>query len=181
MALLGLYLVACALLVAAGLMKVVRPHDTARALAYSFSRWPSRSGPAVVRCAALAEAGLGVVALIGPARPLAVGVACSYAAFGVFVIYARSRGGPLATCGCFGAADTPPTVLHVVVDAVLLVATVSVAVSLPPQPVSTTVAHQYGHGVPLVAASAVAAWLCYLVLAPLARLGALRAMRPVNG
>jgi len=181
MALLGLYLVACALLVMAGLMKVVRPHDTARALAHSFSRWPKRFGPAVVRCGAVLEAGLGVVALIGPARPLAAGVVCSYAAFGVFVIYAHARRGPLATCGCFGAPDTPPTMLHVVIDAVLLAAAMSVAISSPSGPVTSTLARQYGHGVPLVAASAVAAWLSYLALAPLARLGALRTMRPVNG
>ncbi len=179
MALVGLYLVACTLLVTAGLMKVVRPHDTARALARSFSWWPRRLGPVVVRCGAAAEAGLGVAALIGPARPLAASVACSYAVFGMFVVYARAKEGPLATCGCFGAPDTPPTMLHVVIDSVLLAASVSVAVSSPTRAVTSTLSRQYAHGLPLVAASAIAAWLSYLALAPLARLGALRAMRPV--
>ncbi len=35
------------------------------------------------------------------------------------VAYARSRGGALASCGCFGTPDTPATLLHVVVDLVV--------------------------------------------------------------
>ena len=51
-------------------------------------------------------------------RPVpALLVAASYAAFTAFVLLARSRGGVLASCGCFGRADTPPTTTHVVVTA----------------------------------------------------------------
>ena len=46
----------------------------------------------------------------------------SYLAFTAFVITARLKGGVLASCGCFGKADTPPTWLHAAVTAGLALA-----------------------------------------------------------
>jgi len=86
---------------------------------------PARRAPShrvlrlAVRAGALAEAALGLVALVLP-RPLTGAlVALSYALFAGVVAYAMARGGPLATCGCFGRPDTPPTRVHLVVDLVV--------------------------------------------------------------
>ncbi len=79
----------------------------------------------VVRAGALAEAALGAVALAFPRPATGALVALSYLCFfGVVGLVARRRGGPLATCGCFGRPDTPPTVLHLVLDLVLAAAAV---------------------------------------------------------
>ena len=77
MELIGLYLVAAGLLVVAGVAKALRPDDTARALA-ALARprrrdghlVPLRVARGVVRTGALAEAALGIAALVLP-RPLA--------------------------------------------------------------------------------------------------------------
>ena len=174
MELIGLYLIAAGLLVVAGIAKAARPDDTARALGALLP-----SAPAlpllrrVVRVGALAEAALGAVALAFP-RPATAGlVAASYLCFFGVVAYARRRGGPLATCGCFGRPDTPPTALHLVIDLVLAAA--AVAAGAPSGgTLVTQLAHQPWAGLPLVFVSAVGLWLTALALSALAALTAAR-------
>jgi hypothetical protein len=178
MAALGVYLMAAGLLVVAGAAKAARPADTARALSSLFPRVPVRRWRPLVRALAAAEAAVGVVAVAFPGRVPATVVAASYAAFTAFVLVARSRGGSLASCGCFGTPDTPPTVGHAVVTAILAAGAVVVAWAAPGGGVAGVLGHQYGHGVPLVAASVVGGWFAFLVMAPLARLAALRAAAP---
>ena len=184
MELIGPYLIGCTLLVVAGAMKAVRPDDTARALA---PLMPARLGALspfgrlrwIIRSAAVVEAGLGVVAFVLPRAGSAALVAASYVAFAGGVAYARSRGGALASCGCFGTPDTPATLLHVVVDLVFAVAAASVATSAPSEgTILTVLAHQPLHGVALLVVSAVGAWLTYLTLT---MLGALQAARRAVG
>ncbi len=171
---LGLYVAAAVLLVVAGVAKAVRPADTARALRAGLRWWPRRLGAASVRAAAIGEAAVGAAALAWPARLLAGAVALSFASFTVFVAVARARGGSLATCGCFGRPDTPPTADHLAVDAAAAAAAASVAAAGPSGSIVAVLARQWMHGWPLLAAAAVAAWLAYLVLVPLTRLAALR-------
>ncbi|MGO8824309.1 MAG: MauE/DoxX family redox-associated membrane protein [Acidimicrobiales bacterium] len=184
MGLIGLYLIAAGLLVAAGIAKAVRPDDTARALAALI---PGRRVPSqrwlrgAVRTGALAEAVLGLVALGAP-RPLTAAlVALSYASFALVVAYARARGGTLATCGCFGRPDTPATRVHVAVDLVLAGAAAAVAAGAPSGgSIATLLAHQPWTGVPLLFVSAVGLWLTFLALSALAALeGARRLVQPV--
>jgi hypothetical protein len=175
MALFGLYLVACGLLVGAGAAKALRPHDTARALAEVIA--PGRSWVTIVaalRALAVIEATLGGVGIVVPNPVTASLVALSYAGFGGFVLYARAKGGALASCGCFAAVDTPPTITHAVIDGVCGVAAAVFAWSGHTGFVTDIVSHQYGHGAPLLVASAVCGWLAYLVMSGLARLAALR-------
>ncbi|HLH47091.1 MAG TPA: MauE/DoxX family redox-associated membrane protein [Acidimicrobiales bacterium] len=172
------YLAACALLAVAGVAKAARPADTARALAQSLPAWAVRPSRLAVRAGAGLEAALGVAALVWPARPLAAAVAASYLAFCAFVLVARARGGALASCGCFGTPDTPPTLSHVAVDAVAAAAAATVAAAGRTGLLGPVLAHQHDHGWPLAVLAAVLAWLAYLVLVPLTRLGALRAARP---
>jgi hypothetical protein len=158
--LIGLYLIAAGLLVVAGTAKAARPDDTARALVALLPSPPSlRMLRDVVRVGALAEAALGVVALAFPRPATAALVAVSYCCFLGVVAYARRHGGPLATCGCFGRPDTPPTALHLVIDLVLAAAAAAVvAAGAPVQgTLATQLAHQPWAGIPLLFVSAAGA------------------------
>jgi hypothetical protein len=168
-ALAGPYLAAAALLALAGAAKLRDPLPLVRALRSAGLPAPV----AAVRAAAGAELLLGVVAATTGSRPTAVGVALSYAAFTAFVLVALRRGGVLASCGCFGKADTPPTRTHVALTAAVTAVAAAVAV----RPVGTLpdlLATQPGHGVPLLVATAAVAVTAYLVLAllPLLRVRA---------
>lgn len=187
MELIGIFFIACGLLVLAGLAKAARPGDTARALLLLIPGWASELTSLnltrqLVRIVALAEAALGACALAFP-RPLtAAGVAVSYTVFLGIVVYARRRGGPLSTCGCFGRPDTPPTTVHVLLNAGFV--TTGVAVALRPPNVTTLVpllANQPWDGVPLLLASGVGVWLAYLALSPLATLEAARRLVSRSG
>jgi hypothetical protein len=168
--LIGPYLAACALLVVAGVAKAARPDDTARAAVHVFGgtvgrwRW-------VVRAGAAAEVIVGAAALVVVGPALAGTVAASYVAFAGFVVLARRRGGPLASCGCFGRPDTPPTVLHAFVDAGLAVAAVWVAAAAPDGwTVPLVVDHGPWLGIPLLIASAACAFVAVLALSTYGRL-----------
>jgi Methylamine utilisation protein MauE len=177
--LIGLYLVACGLLVVAGVAKALRPDDTARAMAAALPL-RTRTARRLVRVGSVAEAALGITALVLPRPWWAALVALSYAVFAGFVAYARSTGGAIASCGCFGTPDTPATLVHAVVNVVLALSAVALAVSAPEGTVVTVLAHQPGHGVPLVAVSALAGWLAYLAISVLAGLQAARALAGVT-
>ncbi len=183
MELIGLYLIAAALLVAGGIAKAIRPDDSARALSALLPRGHAPSQPRLrgaVRAGALSEAMLGLVALVVP-RPLTAAlVALSYALFAIVVAFARMRGGPLATCGCFGRPDTPATRLHVAVNLALAGAAGVVAAGVPRGgSIATLLAHQPWAGLPLLFVSAVGLWLTFLALSALAALeGASRLVQP---
>jgi hypothetical protein len=170
--LLGLYLVGCGLLAVAGVLKVARPGDNALALT---GLWPSVSlarARATVRILAGAEAVLGGVGLAFPNAGAAAAVALSYAAFVGVVSYARRRGGPLATCGCFGTPDTPPTKTHAAIDAVLAAGAGVYAGAGSGAWLPSVLRHQYGRGIPLLVASALCGWLAFLAMVRLPRLQA---------
>jgi hypothetical protein len=183
-ALIGLYLIASGLLVVAGLAKAVQPDGTARALAALATT--RRRAPAfttlrqLVRLGALAEVAVGALALAVP-RPLTAGlVALSYLAFTVVVAYAGHLGGPLATCGCFGQPDTPPTVVHLLLDLVLAASAALFVLGAPRHGTLVAVlTHQPWVGLPLLFVVTVGAWLTSLAMTALARLeGARRLVRP---
>ena len=175
---LGIYLMGAALLVVAGALKAVHPDDTARALAAALRSSPPGGWRLLVRVLAVIEAAVGAVAVAAPGRVVAAAVAVSYLGFTAWVLWARAHGGSLSTCGCFGTPDTPPTVLHAAIDATVGAGAAGVAVAAPTGSILGILGAQYLDGVPLAVASVLAAWLAYLVMAPLARLGARRAMPP---
>lgn len=102
---------AAALLVLAGALKVRDPMPLVRA-GRSVGVTVQRNA---VRAGAALEAVVGLATLLDGSRWTALAVAASYAAFTAFVVLALVRKGILASCGCFGRADTPPTVLHALV------------------------------------------------------------------
>jgi hypothetical protein len=107
------YLAATVLLGAAGVAKVIRPGDTATALAAA--GWPA--GPTAVRAGAAAEVAVAALAIAVPGPATGALMAVAYTAFAVFVLVALRRGWALASCGCFGRPDTPPTSAHAALNA----------------------------------------------------------------
>jgi hypothetical protein len=159
----GLYLAAAMLLGVAGVAKAVRPAESALALGRLV---PGLAGVAsfVVRVLAVAEAAVGLLALVWLARLPAVLVAVSYGVFAVAVLVVRARGGPLATCGCFGGIDTPPTAASAV----------AVAAQAPQRLLSAVLASEPLHGIPLLLGSAVTALLAFVAMSLLGRVQAAR-------
>jgi Methylamine utilisation protein MauE len=102
------FLAATFMLGAAGVTKMARPDDTARAL--HTAGLPL--GRVAVRVGAVGEVAVAVAAVAAPGAVTGGLVAVSYAAFATFVILALRRGWPLASCGCFGRPDTRPTAAH---------------------------------------------------------------------
>jgi hypothetical protein len=123
----GPFAIACVLLAGAGALKAVKPTDTANALRAVGMPFGRRARLAMVRAFGAAEVVVGVVALVTGNAAASALVGLSYAAFAGFVVVARRRDTPIASCGCFGKVDTPPSAVHVVLD--LLFAGVAVVVA----------------------------------------------------
>lgn len=119
----GPYLIAVALVVAAGIGKAIDPTMTVGALRGIGLRVPA----VVVRAFGAAEAVLGVAAVVTGNRWLALVIAFSYVGFTTFVLVALARRLPIGSCGCFGRVDTPPSWLHVAVNIGAVVTAVAVA------------------------------------------------------
>ncbi|MFN2521904.1 MAG: MauE/DoxX family redox-associated membrane protein, partial [Mycobacteriales bacterium] len=150
------YLAAALLLVVAGVAKALDPLSLVRALratgltvrAPLLARW--------VRAFAVVEAAVGAAAVVVPGRAVAIAVALSYAGFTAFVLRALRSGSSLASCGCFGPNDTPPTRTHAAVTAVLSLLTLAAATD-----------PGVSYGAALFFVTGVLAYLTYLVLAVL--------------
>lgn len=104
--------IASLVMVAAGAAKVVRPGPTAIALRSSGIPAPEL----FVRVFALIELVVACDTLVEPALWSRLMLTFSYLAFAVFVGVALARDTPLASCGCFGEPDTPPTFAHLFVN-----------------------------------------------------------------
>jgi hypothetical protein len=158
-ALTGPVLVAAALLALAAPGKWRRPADTGRAL-----RAAGLPGSRlVVRLLAVGEVALALAVLLAPSRPVLALLALAYLAFGGFVVRALRAGTPLASCGCFGRPDTPPTRVHVAVVG-LLAATAAGATATGAAGLGAVLASPWA-GLPLLAAVAVGTWLAWAALA----------------
>ena len=165
----GPYVAAAALLALGGLFKARRPGPTARALRSAglgalapFAR-PLGVAEVVAGVGALAVGGSAVG---GPA--LAAAVAAFYAGFAGFVALTLVRAAPVADCGCFGGAESPPTVFHLVLNVLAAAVAVGVAAggggglvdALEGQPLA---------GIPFLILVAVVTGLAYAVLTVLPR------------
>jgi hypothetical protein len=161
------FVVAAALLALGGAPKIVRPHPAVRAL-----RSVGLPGPVpLVRLLGVVEVMIAAGAVLSGGPVFAVLVAACYLAFAGFVAFALARGGVLSSCGCFGTPDTPPTVLHLVLN--LAAACVAVGAALTPIPgLPAVLAAQPWGGLPLLAATAASVWLAHLALSLLPALSA---------
>jgi hypothetical protein len=113
----GPFTIAALLLAIAGAAKALRPRDTAQAIAAVGIRLPDFLPARVaVRIGGALELVIGVAALLVGGSVLCALIAASYLAFAAFVVIALRRGAPISSCGCFGKVDTPPSIVHVVLD-----------------------------------------------------------------
>jgi hypothetical protein len=142
----GLFLAAAALLVIAGAQKVADPLPLVRALRSTGLKVPASA----VRVVAAGEVAVGIGSVV---TGNGIAVALSYLAFTAFVVVAKVKGGVLASCGCFGKADTPPTWLHAGITLGLAVA--------------STPGRSAGIDLALLASAAAVAATGYLVMAVL--------------
>ncbi|HWG93474.1 MAG TPA: MauE/DoxX family redox-associated membrane protein [Mycobacteriales bacterium] len=155
----SLALVGAVLLLAAAPGKLRRPDDTVRALRAA----GLPGGRRAVQALAAGEAVLGAAVLLRPTPVASALLGLLYLGFAAFVARALSRGTAVASCGCFGRPDTPPTAAHLGLVAVLgaggLWAAAAGAASVPEL--------LTGGGAAVLLATAVAAWLAWAVLAVL--------------
>jgi hypothetical protein len=158
----GPFAIAAALLTIAGVMKAVRPTDTANALrGVGLPGWP-----ALVRGGGVVEAVIGVSALVTGGTVSAVLVALSYLGFLGFVLAALRRDVPVASCGCFGKVDTPPSRVHVGVNLVAVAAALTVAVD-PGAGIADTVRGQPLAGIPYLLLVTLGVSLVFVALSSL--------------
>jgi len=162
--LIGPFQVVVVLLLAGGALKAVRPDDTAgalRAFGVPVPMWG-------VRAAGVGEAGIASWALLSGNRVAAALVGISYAGFAAFVWSAERRSLPIASCGCFGRVDTPPSAVHLGVN--LVGSAVAFGVALVGGASYTdVVAGQPLAGVPYTAMVLLGAWLAFVALTVLPR------------
>ena len=152
------YLAAALLLGLAGVSKIARPGDTARALRVA----GIPASRAWVRAGAVGELAVGVAALVVPGAATGALVAGCYAAFTVFVVLALRRRWPLSSCGCFGKPDTPPTGSHAALNAGATLCAVWWSASAPAN-LLHVLARQNWHGWALTLEVAVIAVLAFVV------------------
>lgn len=106
----GTFHVVAAVIVAGGVAKALDPDPFASLL--RSLRLPH--GRLWARGAAVTEIAVGVWAIVAGGRLAALVVGSLYLLFAAVVVLARRAGA--ASCGCFGAAAAPPSVVHVVVN-----------------------------------------------------------------
>ena len=174
MAFLGVYLVAAAVLVIAGAAKAARPGPAADTVTRLAPFTPRRLAVGLVRAVAGAEVALGVAACVVPGHAPALGVGASYVVFAATAAVIRAHAASLASCGCFGAPDTPVGAVHVVVNLALAAGAGWYAAASPHGAVWRVLSTQPGAGAPLVLAAGAATGCALLLLTGLARLAAAR-------
>jgi hypothetical protein len=164
-ALSGSYALAALLLLTAGAAKAVRPDPVVRALrglGFPIGGW-------TVRLGAVAESLLGAAALISSSWPITVLVAISFLAFAAFIVAALRRPNLVSSCGCFGGEESPPMLIHLVVDLVLVGFTVA-ASAHGVVALRAFVAHHPMLSVPFLVLISVTTWFVYLSMTALPQL-----------
>ncbi len=109
---------------------------------------------------------LGTAGIAFAGASIALGVAGAYLAFAGFVTVALVKGGAVASCGCFGTEDSPPTFVHLVLNlAAAAVALGAAATNLGG--LTSVIADQPAAGLPFLGFLALGTWFAYLVLSVL--------------
>lgn len=158
----GWFFLSAALLLVSGGAKLADPAPTSGALRIA----GLVSGSGVVYTLAVAEIATGAISLLAGGTVAGWAMAVLYGGFGWFVAFALHRRIPISSCGCFGKVDTPPSVVHLFLNAAGLAGGVWAALShslslisvLDDQPVA---------GLPYLAFVAAGTYAAYLLLTAL--------------
>src|SRR5712691_8590554 len=121
------FFIASALLVVSGAAKLARPDPASRAL--TSAGLPGRRLTA--RALGAVEVAIGGACLAAPGPASATAMAALYAAFALFLVRLMTVGTPVSSCGCLGAAEVPPAILHVLLNVIAASAGVLAAVAPP--------------------------------------------------
>jgi len=120
--------------------------------------------------------GIGALAVGGPV--FAGLVALSYLVFAGFVVVALRSRSPISSCGCFGKVDTPPSIVHVVIDLVAFGVAVVVAGSGDTVALVDVLADQPLFGIPFALLVVTGIYLMFLAFTALPKtLAVARVMR----
>ena len=155
----GLFFVVCEVLVISGVGKLFSPKPTELAL----SAVGLPSFPSVVRALGIAEIILGVSGIVIGGRHIPIAVGVLFAFFAVFIIFVI-RYDDLATCGCFGAMNEPPTLLHAFANITFMVIALT---AIDIDGISKVIDRQWASGIPFlisVLLGALAVYLCLVFL-----------------
>ena len=109
------------------------------------------------RLAGAVEIALGVWVLATGSRLACAVLALAYLAFAAVVVVARRVGAP--SCGCFGAATAPPSIVHVVVNLASAAVAAIDAATGDVADIASTLGDQPLAGVPYVLLLGTGAWL----------------------
>lgn len=112
---------------------------------------------------AVAEIATGAAALLFGGTWAGWAVALLYGGFGSFVAIALHRRIPIASCGCFGKADTPPSLVHVFLNGAGLAGGLWAGLSHSPSLVSILGTQPLGGG-PYLFFLAAGTYAAYLLL-----------------
>jgi hypothetical protein len=146
------------LLILTGVAKIRSPGDVGRALTALGFPIIRRAGGLI----GVVEVAVGATALFW--RPSLIAQGFLFVVFGIWVLVALRREVPIASCGCLGKDDTPPTVAHIVLNAIA--ASVSLAAAGGP-----ALRIDSGlEGAAQMAVVAIGVFLSYIVLTDGARL-----------
>lgn len=148
-------------LMAGGIAKARRPAATGNAL--SAAHLPSAVG--IVRGLGVTEAAIGVAFLSVPSRVTAGLVAAAYLGFAGFLMYLLLGPVAVASCGCAGQRDLPPSWLHAGLATIAAAAALAV-LAAPHQPRAVW-SFDAGRlaGLPFLFGLALMAWLAVTVVA----------------
>ncbi len=156
------FLAACFVLCATGISKVWKPEPTGRAL-----RAVGLPGSRLaVRLLGSAEVAAATGGILAPVAVTGVAVGTLYVGFAAFLVAALARDVPVASCGCAGERDLPPSWVHVALDLTAAAAAFGVGASRDAATVgiATFVAHRPFLGVALAAGALLIAWLAAQVV-----------------
>jgi uncharacterized membrane protein YphA (DoxX/SURF4 family) len=161
----GWFFLVAALLIYSGIRKLADPDPTAGALRAAHLPATRLAAYAI----GLIEVGVGTMALLTEGWWWPWLVAAVYLGFAGFVGVALRRRLPIASCGCFGKADTPPTWIHLVLNLAAAAGAVIVG-SRPPASLPSILEEQPLLGLPYLGFLLVGVYALYLILSELPRL-----------
>tara|TARA_B100000686_G_C16792440_1_gene979726 strand:+ start:212 stop:724 length:513 start_codon:yes stop_codon:yes gene_type:complete len=157
----GLFFVVCEVLVISGVAKFFSPKPTKSAL----STLGLPSSLSIVKALGLTEITLGVSGVVVGGRYIPMAVGALFAFFIVFIIFAIRHDG-LTTCGCFGAMNEPPTLLHAFANIIFMVIALT---AIDIDGISEVVNRQWASGIPFIISVLLGALIIYLCLVFLPR------------
>lgn len=158
----GWFFATAALLVVSGINKLLDPTPTAGALRIAGLIHHT----VAVAALAIAEIVVGAGSLIFGRPFFGWAQALIYGGFAAFVVVALMRRIPLASCGCFGKTDSPPTWLHVIVNVTAAFGAIVFALSNLGG-IGSIVTSQPLAGLPYLGFVALGAYCLYLLLGDL--------------